>query len=163
MRARDHACPTITAGHLPRDPARIDVLPAEAVGGAPRSEPFQPTRSDMAKPTAVSAAAVPTPVRSTGTGGPSQGERNALVLAAAAVAGADRVVDQRAEATETDHHQRPACGFRHGHGNPMNALLDNSYTAGWRQIGKQTPKPKAILQQTALQRYRCFLKYHVSL
>jgi histidinol dehydrogenase len=34
---------------------------------------------------------VPTPVRSAGTGGHSQGERNALVLAAAAIAGADRV------------------------------------------------------------------------
>jgi histidinol dehydrogenase len=34
---------------------------------------------------------VPTPVRSTGTGGPPHGQRNALVLAAAAIAGADRV------------------------------------------------------------------------
>jgi len=41
----------------------------------------------------------------------------------------------------------PAIFF--GHGNPMNALLDNSYTAGWRQIGKQTPKPKAILSISA--------------
>ncbi len=41
----------------------------------------------------------------------------------------------------------PAIFF--GHGNPMNALLDNSYTAGWRQIGKQTRKPKAILSISA--------------
>jgi 4,5-DOPA dioxygenase extradiol len=41
----------------------------------------------------------------------------------------------------------PAIFF--GHGNPMNALLDNSYTAGWRQIGKQSPKPKAILSISA--------------
>jgi 4,5-DOPA dioxygenase extradiol len=31
----------------------------------------------------------------------------------------------------------------------MNALLDNSYTAGWRQIGKQSPRPKAILSISA--------------
>jgi 4,5-DOPA dioxygenase extradiol len=41
----------------------------------------------------------------------------------------------------------PAIFF--GHGNPMNALLDNSYTAGWRQIGNETPKPKAILSISA--------------
>ena len=41
----------------------------------------------------------------------------------------------------------PAIFF--GHGNPMNALLDNSYTAGWRQIGKQSPRPKAILSISA--------------
>ena len=32
-----------------------------------------------------------------------------------------------------------------GHGNPMNALSDNAYTAAWRQIGKSLPRPKAIL------------------
>jgi 4,5-DOPA dioxygenase extradiol len=31
----------------------------------------------------------------------------------------------------------------------MNALWDNRYTAGWRQIGKQTPRPKAILAISA--------------
>ena len=36
-----------------------------------------------------------------------------------------------------------------GHGNPMNALAENVYTAGWRQIGKQTPRPKAILAISA--------------
>jgi 4,5-DOPA dioxygenase extradiol len=41
----------------------------------------------------------------------------------------------------------PAIFF--GHGNPMNALWDNSYTAGWRLIGKQLPKPKAILSISA--------------
>ncbi|MFY9644988.1 MAG: 4,5-DOPA dioxygenase extradiol [Terriglobales bacterium] len=41
----------------------------------------------------------------------------------------------------------PAIFF--GHGNPMNALLENNYTAGWRKIGKQTPKPKAILSISA--------------
>ncbi len=41
----------------------------------------------------------------------------------------------------------PAIFF--GHGNPMNALAENSYTAAWRQIGKQTPRPKAILAISA--------------
>ena len=33
-----------------------------------------------------------------------------------------------------------------GHGNPMNALLDNSYTQAWQHIGQQTTKPRAISQ-----------------
>ena len=41
----------------------------------------------------------------------------------------------------------PAIFF--GHGNPMNALAENAYTAAWRQIGKQTPRPKAILAISA--------------
>lgn len=41
----------------------------------------------------------------------------------------------------------PAIFF--GHGNPMNAVWENSYTAGWRQIGKQIPRPKAILAISA--------------
>jgi 4,5-DOPA dioxygenase extradiol len=36
-----------------------------------------------------------------------------------------------------------------GHGNPMNALMDNSYTQGWRRIGERMPKPKAILSISA--------------
>jgi len=41
----------------------------------------------------------------------------------------------------------PAIFF--GHGNPMNALLDNGYTKAWRRIGEQTPLPKAILSISA--------------
>jgi 4,5-DOPA dioxygenase extradiol len=41
----------------------------------------------------------------------------------------------------------PAIFF--GHGNPMNALMDNGYTRGWRLIGEQTPAPKAILSISA--------------
>src|SRR5436309_12165096 len=41
----------------------------------------------------------------------------------------------------------PAIFF--GHGNPMNALLNNSYTEGWRRIGEQTPRPRAILSISA--------------
>jgi 4,5-DOPA dioxygenase extradiol len=37
----------------------------------------------------------------------------------------------------------PAIFF--GHGNPMNALADNSYTQAWASIGGSIPKPKAIL------------------
>lgn len=37
----------------------------------------------------------------------------------------------------------PAIFF--GHGNPMNALADNSYTRAWAEIGRSVPKPKAIL------------------
>jgi 4,5-DOPA dioxygenase extradiol len=32
-----------------------------------------------------------------------------------------------------------------GHGNPMNALATNAYTAAWQRIGIETPKPKAVL------------------
>src|SRR5215472_8112776 len=32
-----------------------------------------------------------------------------------------------------------------GHGNPMNALLHNSYTDRWAVIGNAVPRPKAIL------------------
>ncbi len=41
----------------------------------------------------------------------------------------------------------PAIFF--GHGNPMNAVLDNNYTKAWQLIGKQTPKPKGILSISA--------------
>ncbi len=41
----------------------------------------------------------------------------------------------------------PAIFF--GHGNPMNAVSDNSYTAAWRRIGETIPKPKAILSISA--------------
>lgn len=41
----------------------------------------------------------------------------------------------------------PAIFF--GHGNPMNALLQNGYTEAWRLIGKQIPRPRAILSISA--------------
>jgi 4,5-DOPA dioxygenase extradiol len=37
----------------------------------------------------------------------------------------------------------PAIFF--GHGNPMNAIQQNDYTQGWRQIGQSLAKPRAIL------------------
>src|SRR5205085_1423914 len=36
-----------------------------------------------------------------------------------------------------------------GHGNPMNAVSNNSYTEAWRNIGNRMPKPKAILSVSA--------------
>jgi 4,5-DOPA dioxygenase extradiol len=41
----------------------------------------------------------------------------------------------------------PAVFF--GHGNPMNAMLDNAYTRGWAAIGADVPRPKAILSVSA--------------
>lgn len=41
----------------------------------------------------------------------------------------------------------PAIFF--GHGNPMNALLSNSYTKGWAAIGSSIPRPQAILSISA--------------
>lgn len=37
----------------------------------------------------------------------------------------------------------PAIFF--GHGNPMNALLDNDFTAGWSAIGRELPRPAGVL------------------
>src|SRR5580692_8588488 len=37
----------------------------------------------------------------------------------------------------------PAVFF--GHGNPMNAVLQNGYTEAWAALGRQIPRPKAIL------------------
>src|SRR5512147_1922978 len=36
-----------------------------------------------------------------------------------------------------------------GHGNPMNALQQNSYTDGWRALGSDLPRPRAILAVSA--------------
>ena len=41
----------------------------------------------------------------------------------------------------------PAVFF--GHGNPMNALLTNSFTQGWRAIGAAIPRPTSILSVSA--------------
>jgi 4,5-DOPA dioxygenase extradiol len=32
-----------------------------------------------------------------------------------------------------------------GHGNPMNAIEDNQFSRGWREMGRTLPKPRAIL------------------
>lgn len=36
-----------------------------------------------------------------------------------------------------------------GHENPMNALGGNAYSAGWRRLGEQIPRPKAIISVSA--------------
>jgi 4,5-DOPA dioxygenase extradiol len=36
-----------------------------------------------------------------------------------------------------------------GHGNPMNALHKNAYTEGWRALGSDLPRPRAILSVSA--------------
>lgn len=41
----------------------------------------------------------------------------------------------------------PAIFF--GHGNPMNAVSSNAYTAAWRKIGEKLPRPRAILSISA--------------
>lgn len=41
----------------------------------------------------------------------------------------------------------PALFF--GHGNPMNAILQNDYTQAWAATGKSVPRPKAILAISA--------------
>src|SRR6266513_6490389 len=41
----------------------------------------------------------------------------------------------------------PAIFF--GHGNPMNALMENPYTEAWRRVGEDTARPRAILSISA--------------
>ena len=41
----------------------------------------------------------------------------------------------------------PAAFF--GHGNPMNAISENRYTAAWRAFGESVPRPRAILVVSA--------------
>ncbi len=41
----------------------------------------------------------------------------------------------------------PAIFF--GHGNPMNALLENDYTRAWSAIGDTIPRPKAVIAVSA--------------
>ena len=40
----------------------------------------------------------------------------------------------------------PAIFF--GHGNPLNAIQENSYTKVWRTIGQSIPRPSAILSES---------------
>lgn len=36
-----------------------------------------------------------------------------------------------------------------GHGNPMNAIMRNEFSLKWQQLGKELPRPKAILSVSA--------------
>ncbi len=51
------------------------------------------------------------------------------------------------EAPDTEDGRMPAAFF--GHGNPMNALELNRYTAAWRAFGAVVPRPRAILVVSA--------------
>jgi len=41
----------------------------------------------------------------------------------------------------------PAIFF--GHGNPMNAISENTYTDAWRRLGEETARPRAVLSISA--------------
>ena len=36
-----------------------------------------------------------------------------------------------------------------GHGSPMNAIEDNIYTRGWREMAEKIPRPKSIISISA--------------
>jgi 4,5-DOPA dioxygenase extradiol len=36
-----------------------------------------------------------------------------------------------------------------GHDSPMNALENNTYTENWKRVGREIPRPKAILAVSA--------------
>lgn len=40
---------------------------------------------------------------------------------------------------------KPTPAIFFGHGNPMNALASNAWTNGWAAIGKEVPRPRAVL------------------
>jgi len=44
---------------------------------------------------------------------------------------------------------KPMLAIFFGHGNPMNTLDRNAWTDGWSAIGKEIPKPKAVLAVSA--------------
>jgi 4,5-DOPA dioxygenase extradiol len=59
-----------------------------------------------------------------------------------------KAVDQNAEQRRVAMaNLLPAIFF--GHGNPMNAIGQNSYTDAWRRIGQGTARPKAVLSVSA--------------
>ena len=43
--------------------------------------------------------------------------------------------------------QVPAIFF--GHGNPLNAIVQNGYTAAWRRIGEDIARPKGVVSISA--------------
>jgi 4,5-DOPA dioxygenase extradiol len=51
----------------------------------------------------------------------------------------------------------PAIFF--GHGNPMNALLRNGYTEGWRRIGEQTPFEAEAKEMMLVGEYNTLIEY----
>jgi len=47
-------------------------------------------------------------------------------------------------ATKADSHSRMPVLFI-GHGSPMNAIEENEFVAGWRQVAETIQKPRAVL------------------
>jgi len=47
--------------------------------------------------------------------------------------------------TETAGGQEPMPVLFVGHGSPMNAIEDNQFSRGWRQVAQALPRPKAVL------------------
>jgi 4,5-DOPA dioxygenase extradiol len=45
--------------------------------------------------------------------------------------------------------EKPTPVIFFGHGNPMNGLQHNSYTKAWSSIGREIPRPKAVLSISA--------------
>src|SRR5947208_1004188 len=41
--------------------------------------------------------------------------------------------------------RKPAPAIFFGHGNPLNALMENDYTRSWAAIGMTMPRPRAVL------------------
>jgi 4,5-DOPA dioxygenase extradiol len=58
------------------------------------------------------------------------------------------VLQSKAEPVDTAMNERMPALFV-GHGNPMNALLDNAYTRAWAAIGAALPRPRAVLAISA--------------
>ena len=46
-----------------------------------------------------------------------------------------------------EHNRQPAAFI--GHGNPMNTLEHNRFTAAWTELGQTMPRPSAILAISA--------------
>jgi 4,5-DOPA dioxygenase extradiol len=45
--------------------------------------------------------------------------------------------------------EKPMPAIFFGHGNPMNALTSNNYTKTWAMIGRDVPRPRAVLSVSA--------------
>jgi 4,5-DOPA dioxygenase extradiol len=52
---------------------------------------------------------------------------------------------QQDQADRTAHSTKPMPVLFVGHGTPMNAIEDNDFSRGWREVGKVLPRPRAIL------------------
>lgn len=52
---------------------------------------------------------------------------------------------EEAHRAEYTHTTKPMPAIFFGHGNPMNALQSNDWTAGWATVGKDIRRPQAIL------------------